>query len=397
MLYFLLASLLGLVCHISGTLASAAYGSQRLTAYVVEWSLPKEIPWEMLDHIAYAFAIPDQHGRLTHFNHQILSKIVNEAHSRKKGVSLSVGGWTGSVYFSSLVSTDESRENFTNTLVQTVKQFDLNGLNVDWEYPNDPNGVSCNEKKPKDTENLLKFFQLLRKKLDIAFPEEHKLITAAVSANVFNDEKATPYVTLDQGWSTALDSIFIMAYDLTGIWSDKTGPNAPLYSDSKSSSVDTSVKLWINAGIPRERIVVGVPFYGYKTLTQIRPSKSSPINVDQRLSHPQIQGDKHDKKEKEPCPGSRFSYSGEMQWRTINEMRILHGRGAWTTSWDSKSQTYYSFNMKRNEFLSFDTPRSLQLKATYVVKNKLGGVMLWSLDMDDAKHSLIRSLQSVRR
>jgi GH18 family chitinase len=40
--------------------------------------------------------------------------------------------WTGSIYFSTLVRTTQSRRKFANILVDAVEKYNLNGLNIDW-------------------------------------------------------------------------------------------------------------------------------------------------------------------------------------------------------------------------------------------------------------------------
>jgi Glycosyl hydrolases family 18 len=52
--------------------------------------------------------------------------------------------WTGSLYFSTLVQTASSRDAWSDVLVKAVEDYDLDGLNLDWEYPNNANGVACN-------------------------------------------------------------------------------------------------------------------------------------------------------------------------------------------------------------------------------------------------------------
>jgi chitinase len=46
--------------------------------------------------------------------------------------------------------------------------------------------------------------------LDKKYPEEHKLITAAVSAYVFKDANYNPIPKLDQGWADYMDAFYIM-------------------------------------------------------------------------------------------------------------------------------------------------------------------------------------------
>lgn len=107
----------------------------------------------MLDHVHYAFAIPDSDGNLSGFDSSQLKSgkhpsmissdfdlviywyfwtVVKEAHTHEKGISLSVGGWTGSLHFSGLVRTASKREAFADVLVETCKQYDLDGLDIDW-------------------------------------------------------------------------------------------------------------------------------------------------------------------------------------------------------------------------------------------------------------------------
>ncbi|KAI9317233.1 glycoside hydrolase [Dichotomocladium elegans] len=362
-----------------------------LTAYVVDWAIPSAIPWTMVDYINYAFAIPDKNGRLSGFQEGRLKSVVKEAHASNTGVSLSIGGWAGSINFSTLVRTDKSRQSFSDILVKACKEYDLDGIDIDWEYPNSPNGMSCNRKNPQDTANLLKFLLLLRKKLDAAFPQDRKWLSAAVATSVFNDENRKPTEILDPKWKSALDA----AYDLNGYWAKQTASNSPLYGES---SVDSAVKAWKKAGIPSSQLVVGVPFYGYTTrVTSAATSDRISVPIDH--SKPQIQGDEFDTSSADPCPGCTPAYSGEMQWRSIAKQKIGLNAASdeWAEYWDNSTRTPYAYRASSSQFLTFDNPRSLESKVTYAKEQKLGGFMLWSLEMDDGKNTLLSALQGVRK
>jgi chitinase len=80
------------------------------------------------------------------------------------------------------------------------------------EYPNDPSGISCNKKHPKDTENFLALIKLLREMFEDQYPNEHKLLTAAVSANVFKDKDRHNSQSLEESWATDMDAFYIMVY-----------------------------------------------------------------------------------------------------------------------------------------------------------------------------------------
>ncbi|KAL1935622.1 hypothetical protein VTP01DRAFT_4762 [Rhizomucor pusillus] len=390
---FAIASLATLA--ISTAVQAASSSKHRLTAYVVDWALPVSIHWDMLDHVHYAFAIPDSDGNLSGFDSSQLKSVVKEAHTHEKGISLSVGGWTGSLHFSGLVRTASKREAFADVLVETCKQYDLDGLDIDWEYPNDPNGVSCNEKDENDTPNFLEFLKVLRKKLDATFKNERKWISASVGATVFKGSNQESLSKLDSEWGTVLDAFQIMCYDLTGYWAEKTGANAPLRGGSADSSVEQAVEAWHSAGIPYDRIVVGVPFYGYTGLTT-KPVTKHAMQVPINHSKPQIKGDKYDTEEADPCPGAKASYSGEFQWRAIQEEGILHNKNGWKSYWDASTETPYAYNAAKKQFVTFDDPHSLSAKAKYAKELNLQGIMLWSLDMDDSRHSLLKALQDIR-
>ncbi|KAI8969004.1 glycoside hydrolase superfamily [Mycotypha africana] len=374
------------------------YGNHHLIAYVVDWDFTNEIPWRKLDHIAYAFAVPDENGNLKGYQESQLQKVVSEAHTRNIGVSIAVGGWTGSLYFSSLVKSAESQKKFADNLVDMVRKYELNGVNLDWEYPNDPDGISCNQKDPQDTDNFLTFIKLLRQLLDQAFPEERKLITAAVGAGVFKGVDGKPISSLDSGWATDMDAFYIMAYDINGSWSNTTAANAPLHLGKTGNQVsgETAVQAWINAGIPSNQVFLGVPFYGYTQKTTKKMTRKAGLSVPLDRSVPQIKGDQYDSVETDPCPGAIGSYSGEMQWRTINQVGADRNTNGWATFWDKTTDTPFSYHAGNRQFVSFDNPKSLGLKTQFVKEKALGGMMLWSLEMDDSSNSLLESMQSIR-
>ncbi|KAI9473935.1 MAG: glycoside hydrolase superfamily [Benjaminiella poitrasii] len=372
------------------------YGKHRLITYIVDWEVPESINWDQFDHVAYAFAEPDKNGKLESYTSSNLKSVVSKAHGNNVGVSISVGGWSGSKYFSSLVGSESKRKTFASNIMKMVEEYNLDGVNLDWEYPNDPNGVSCNEKNPKDTANFLTFVKLLREQLDAKYTKVHKLITVAVGTSPFNDGNQEPIKTLDSGWAKNVDTFYIMAYDISGSWMSKAGPNAPLNQGSSyDSSVKQAVSAWHSAGIPHSQIIVGMPFYGHvlKTATTITSSTGMYVKLATKSS---VKGDEYDELSADDCPGATKSYSGSYEWRSIQSTGILQNKNGWKSYWDTKSATPYAYHSKDKTFLSFDDTKSLKDKADYVTKEQLGGAMIWSLEMDDSKNTLLSCLQSVR-
>ncbi|KAI8067069.1 glycoside hydrolase superfamily [Gongronella butleri] len=376
--------------HAASTSNSSGKGI--VAAYVTDWALPSEIAWSKLDHVFYAFAIPTKDGSLGSFDAGNLQKVVKDAHANQKKVSLSVGGWTGSLYFSDLVLTTDKRSAFADNLVKAVTDYDLDGIDIDWEYPNNPNGVACNAINDNDTANFLSLMTLLRQKLGSG-----KTLSAAVATTPFNDASQNPEDSLDAKWGSTLDYINIMVYDLAGSWNPKTGANSPLYSDADdSASVDSAVTAWTGAGFPANKILVGVPFYGFVTKVKTAITASTGEHVAFDTSAPQIQGDQYDTKGADPCPGATATYSGEFQYRSIVEEGVSKNSSGWANYWDSKTMTPYAFNKDKMYLLTYDNPASLTDKANYAVKKNLGGLMMWSLEMDTSSNDLLNAMQAVR-
>lgn len=156
------------------------------------------------------------------------------------------------------------------------------------------------------------------------------------------------------------------------------------------------MQAWYDAGISKEQLVVGVPFYGtvLKTSKALGASSGPYVKLAKKSA---IKGDKYDEKSADNCPGAVASYSGEYQWRSIVNDGISENKNGWKVYWDSVSSTPYAFQSSLLKYLSFDNATSLKEKASYVNDQSLGGVMVWSLEMDDASNTLLTALQSVRK
>jgi len=131
-----------------------------------------------------------------------------------------------------------------------------------WEYPNHQ-GIGCNTISPNDTSNLLQFLQELR--LDPVGAE--LTVSAAVSLTPFFDASGSPLADVT-AFAEVFDYVAIMNYDVWGSWLSAVGPNAPL-NDSCASPADqqgsavSAVAAWTKAGMPANKLVLGVAGYGH--------------------------------------------------------------------------------------------------------------------------------------
>ncbi len=203
--------------------------------YMPSWAgSVSAIQWPYVTHANYAFVVPNGNGTLGPVdNASKLQSLVSAAHANGKKVLVSLGGWNGGndSGFEQLAANSSARTTFTNSIVNLVNQYGLDGIDVDWEYP-DPGTSGSNA--------TLMFQQVCG-----AMHSRGKLCTAAVIA------QGTTGGGIQSGAVNVLDYIQIMAYD---------GGNGSTHSPY--SLAVSSLDYWMNQrGVPGSKVILGVPFY----------------------------------------------------------------------------------------------------------------------------------------
>jgi chitinase len=317
---------------------------------------PGEIAAQKLTRINYAFALI-QDGRIVNGyanDDQNLAALV----ALKQGnpsltVLISVGGWLGSGNFSDMALTKQSRSLFIESAVKFIERHQLDGLDIDWEYP--AQAGAGNRFRPEDKQNYTELFKELRQRFHKEEKRLHRRLflstaTGASSSFLENTEmaKVQKYV----------DTVNLMAYDYYEPADDAiTGNHAPLFtdpSDPKRISADESVGEYEQAGVPAAKIVLGVPFYGHVW--------GEVEDVDHGLFRPG-----------KPVPHA-FAHYGDIQATMINN--------GFTRYWDPVASVPYLYNPERKIFVSYEDPQSLALKCKYILKHSLKGVMFWAYASD---------------
>src|SRR5687768_6088700 len=136
-----------------------------ILAYATDGIFADIIPYNKLTHINYAFLTPKADGTFNPINNSWkLKQIVKDAHEHSVRVCISVGGWGWDAQFEELAADPEVRSAFVQNLKDFVDEYGLDGVDMDWEYP-DP-GQSSNN------------FLTLIQELHAALPD--KLLTTAV-------------------------------------------------------------------------------------------------------------------------------------------------------------------------------------------------------------------------
>lgn len=329
----------------------------KLIGYVAGWRdwTTDKIDAEKLTHINYAFAdIVD--GKVAsyldndEYNFKVLDSLRLDNPDLK--ILISVGGWARSTYFSDAALTEESRRIFAESAVDFMKRYNLDGVDLDWEYPGNPG--AGNVFRAVDKQNFTLMLAELRRQLDEQSRIDGRendpyLLTIATGASkgfLENTEmhKAHQY----------LDFINLMTYDYHTGGSPVAGHHTNLYPSQTihytRGSADVSVQWNIDAGIPAEKLILGAAFYG-RYWTDVRP-------VDNGLY--------------QFAPGSN---RGSFGFDELRENKI--NKNGFTRFWDDEAKAPWLWNPETRMFITYDDEESLRHKTHYIKARGLGGAMFW--------------------
>lgn len=331
-LFVLLSALIGTSCA-NEQQPEESPSEKVLIAYVTSWS-KRDVNPDHLTHINYAFGHVDStFDRVRVDNPKRLKRIVGlkKRHPHLK-VLLSIGGW-GSGNFSEMAADSALRWSFAQDCAAKVEEFGLDGIDIDWEYPT--TGVANISYSEQDTENYTLMMRDIRQAIG-----RDKLLTHATSAT----GKYIDFRAIDQ----YIDYTNVMAYDLG--WAPYH--NSPLYPTKHMEKicVDDAVRLHLEAGVPREKMVLGLAFYG-------RGKRGFPRQRDLTQAH-LVEGD-------------------------------------YTFCWDPDGQVPYIVDPSGELVFGYENETSLALKAEYILEQGLMGAMYWSYDGDNAEGDLRRCVSKV--
>ena len=329
---------------------------------------PAQIAADRLTHINYAFANIREGQVVEGFDHDAENLEALTGLRRKHPqlhVLISVGGWTWSGGFSDAALTPESRARFVASAVDVVRRHDLDGVDVDWEYPGQP-GIG-NTYRPEDKGNFTALMKELRRGLDREGAAAHRryLLTFAAGAS----RTFIAQTQLDK-LQALVDYVNLMTYDFREAGGDAAGHHANLFlnpADDRQQSTDRAAREFLGAGVPAAKLVLGVPFYGRAW---------GDVGAD---AHGLYQ------------PGSKPVERIDTSYGQI--AASLVGRDGFVRYWDPDAQAPYLWNADRRIFISYDDPESMRLKARYILDHHLAGAMFWQYS-DDPSGALLEALFS---
>ncbi|MDC0145249.1 glycosyl hydrolase family 18 protein [bacterium] len=376
---------------------------KNIIGYYTSWSIyarnyeVSDIPAEKINIINYAFAninpnsgtitLGDSYADIDKFYpgdcwdegclrgnfHQLQILKENYPHLR---TLISIGGWTWSTYFSDIAMTEESREIFAQSCVDFIVEYGFDGVDIDWEYPVE-GGLEGNHYSSLDKENFTLLLEKIRELLDLqsSIDGNDYLLTVATTASSIYVENLE--VDLIHPY---LDWINLMSYDLHGPWGGDnnavTNFNSSLYAISDDPSpypinedfnLDASVQLYIDLGVPREKINAGLPFYG-RSFAGV-PDENNGLFVSYT-----------------GVPGIGTWEAGVFDYWDLNNNYInLNG---YVSYWHPEGKVPWLYNPFTQIMISYDNEESIGEKASYILEEEIGGVMFWEFSSDKFSHLL---------
>jgi chitinase len=330
---------------------------------------PALVDAKKLTHINYAFAnIVDGKPKfeLTTDSVKISKLIALKKRNPKLKILYSIGGWVWSNHFSHTAAYKENRIKFAISSVKLMKKHGFDGVDLDWEYPGQRG--EDNDFRPSDKNNFNLLLEEIRKELEKvgAIDNKHYLLTIATGA----DQAYIDNTDLGKAHKY-LDFINVMCYDFYHGWFFQTGHHANLYPSKKEkftgNSGQEAIRRHIKAGVPSNKLIMGIPFYA-------RQWKKVALANDGLYQTAMT-------------TGTIAPY-----WDIVEKIKS----GNYKKGYDDSAKASYLWNAKDSIFISWETPKEIKQKVTYIKKNNLGGAMFWEYSLDKDQELLNTLFQNIK-
>ncbi|UJR15986.1 hypothetical protein I4U23_002905 [Adineta vaga] len=331
--------------------------------YITNWSQyrPGEAKFEleyidpfMCTHIIYAYAtvntdkpeiIPIQKEDIEHYRELALLKKTNP----DLKISIRLGGKSG--LYTRYLKRSKSASQLVRSLIWYMQSYGFDGVDVALEFPDDA--------VPEDKVALTTLLEEITKQKRL-MPQ--MIVTLTVAPFIDHLSKVYDVQKIEK----LVNYVNLMTFDLYGPWDEKTGVSAPLYhqpyqAESESiRNVDGLVKLWLSLGVPREKILIGIPTFGRSfTLTSSQKGLHAPVNGP-------------------GYPGRYTKTRGFLSYFEICEKQRLK---SWQKVWLDAEKAWYMTS--GDQWIGYEDVDSAILKAQYAKGEQLAGVFIWSVDNDE--------------
>jgi chitinase len=280
-------------------------------------------------------------------------KFADYAHAGGCKFLISIGGWNDSNNFPGIAADPAKRTTFASQCTTICQLYDLDGIDIDWEYP----GFADHSGTPADETNFTLLLQEVRNQLNVleGITGKNYLLTIAVGA--------APAHMANVEWSNVaaqVDMINLMSYDFFGTFDAISNHNGPLYAPAQGDTtynIDAAyTSLTQTYSVSPSKINIGVAFYGrsFANCTALFGSHSGSDNVTFGVD-----------------AGTPLYYN------------ILLAMPQFTRSWDNDAKVPYLLgNGSLHTFVSYDDEESMGIKAQYIVDKQAGGAIIWEITGD---------------
>ncbi|WP_087023333.1 glycoside hydrolase family 18 protein [Thaumasiovibrio subtropicus] len=299
----------------------------------------------------------------------------------------SFGGWTMSEPFHAMVKSTEEMDRFAKTSVELIAQYDFfTGIDLDWEYPGggglttspwNPDTKMSDEQKAAERDAFTYLVKAIRTELNGLEKQtgrEYELSTAVgvgPKAQQIDWANAAQYLT----------HMFAMTYDYLGGWGTQTGHLTNLHTTERSwwgMGSDVFIQQMLDAGIPREKLVLGAAFYGR--------GWEGTENFDGKLPTSDLTSTGGASFGTNPNEPAYFMF-----WDLIANYTAEEG---YQYGYDAESEAPFLWNSEKQVYISFDDVRSVTAKAKWAKAQNLAGVFSWELS-GDPENKLTEAMHNV--
>jgi len=360
-------------------------GSVIVSTYIRTWPLErsqqKSGPYWNADMVSagyltdlnIAFALIDAADKHTIYISELrrFSNLWNETAALKTKfprlkINISVGGW-GADHFSDMARDASLRTQFAAGICDWLEKYNLDGADIDWEYPVEGSEIKT---RPEDALNYIALLRDLRTAMDALGAKTGKRysLSTAVPAGRWFPSKINVKAAAE-----IVDALKLMSYDYYGGWSSTTGHHSNIFNNPDDPawggwSTDQAVKAYLAAGVPAQKIQMGVAFYG-RAFAGVPGGPNNDGLFQPFASVPFRESD------------------GFLSWPQIKE--YLNPDSGFTRYWDDKAKAPYLYN--GDLWITYCDPQQIKDLVDYSKEKGLGGFFSWEFGTD-IEAELLKSL-----
>ncbi len=343
------------------------------------------LPLDKLTHIIYSFTkvINGEMKFRNEASGENLKQLVTQKqdHPHLK-VMVACGGW-GADGFSDAVYSEENRQKFIASIIDFIEKYQLDGLDMDWEYPTIP--AEGTKARPEDKENFTAFMKELRTELNKIERPQILTFAAAGWEGYFDNVEFVEVLKY-------ADFMNLMTYDQAGGGNkftahhtalgkrtlediNETPLGAAMQEQNKNraeserlwapQSAESIVEFCIENGAKPEQLVIGGAFYG-KGWKGVPPD-------DNGLYQP-----------------NRGPIGGGTNYSSL--LADYENKNGFEKFWDPIAKAPFLYNKTDSIFITYDDTESVSLKARFAKQKKLGGIMFWQLGGDSQENDLVNAI-----